>query len=123
MKELASQYKPQILPLQRNISLVILSHLASGKLDNLDSNASFVLNNVSTPVKFEFSNEEEANKIVVEVIKKTLDVFWGKSSTKNVKDKQLIDRLLALREQGITRKEIVERLNLHFSWRLNTQKI
>lgn len=124
MKELANQYKPQICPLQRDLSLVILSHLANGKLDNLDSNAFSVINNLSAPsVEFEFPNEDEASKTVVELVKRTLDIFWGQSYPKNVKDLQLINNVRLLKKQGISRTDIVERLSLHFRWRLNSQKI
>ena len=123
MKELVNQYRPQIYPLQRDLSLIILSHLANRNLGNLDSNASLVLNNISVPVEFEFPNEEEANKAVLKAVARTLDVLWGESSSKNVKEQQLIDRLYLLKKQGISKAEIVERLSLHFTWGLNSQKI
>ncbi len=124
MKELASQPKPKILPFQLDLALTVASHAANGKLDKLDPNASSLLNNILAPaVELEFPNEEEANRTVVELVRSTLDVFWRKSSTENVKEQQLIDRLRLLRNQGISRAEITERLNLHFRWRLNSQKI
>lgn len=123
MKELANQPKLEIHPLQRDLSLTILSHLANGQLGNLDSNASSVLNKISAPVEFEFPNEEQASKAVVELVRGTLDVFWGKSSTKNVKDQQLVDNVCLLKNQGLNRDEVLKRLNLHFSWGINSQKI
>lgn len=123
MKELASQPKPKIHPVQRGLSLVILSHLANGNLGNLDSNASSVLNSISAPVEFEFPNEEEANKVVLRAVRSTLDVLWSESSTDNVKEQELIHNILLLKRQRLRKEEIVERLRLHFFWGVNSQKI
>ena len=120
MKELVSQPKHQIPPLQRDLSLVVLSHLANGKLNELDPNASFVINNISTRAQFTFANKDEAVETVVEAVAGTLDAFWDKSSPKNVKEQQLINNLRLFKNQGISRKEIVESVSLHFRWDLNS---
>ena len=123
MKELSNQPKPQIPPLQRDLSLVVLSHLANGMLNKLDPNAPFVINNISTRAQFIFTNKGEAVETVVGSVAGTLDVFWGQNFTQNAKEQQIIDNLRLLKNQGISRTEIIERVSLHFRWGLNSQKI
>ena len=123
MKELLSQYESQvpIHPSQLVLSLALVSHVVTGKLDRLEPKASSVLNNLFGPsVEFEFPNEEEAANTVIGLLASTLDAFWKTRPYKNAREQQLADNVRSLKRQGLSRDEVIERLSLHFLWGLNS---
>lgn len=103
-----------ISPLETKISSVVLSHFASRNLDWLDSNASSLINNIFAPeVTFEFPNEQMAKRILLDLVRNTIDVFWGKNSAQNPQEQKLIDDLRLLRGQGLDSKQTIEVLKFH----------
>ena len=120
MKELENQYKPQIHPIQRDVPLVCLSHLASGNLGKLSDKASSIINNVAGPdIQFLFPNENDAAKAVVELVDNATGALWTQVSAKNAKDQQLITYINSLKSQGFNRELIAQTLKLHFFWGTN----
>ncbi len=119
MRELVNQHEAQIPihPFQLELSLTLISHVANGKLDKLDSKASSVMNNLVGPsAQCNFPNEEEAARTVIGLVADTLDAFWGTRPIRNAREQQFIDNVSSLRNQGLNRDKVLERLSLHFFW-------
>lgn len=117
MEELSKQPKPQIFPLQEELSLTVLSHLANGKLAFLNGKASSLINNIATDAEVIFQNEDEAAKMAVGLVTETLRILWSDERTaQSAKQLQIIQALLTLKKQGFDKERIVQRLKLHFFW-------